>query len=392
MNDASRATVRFGLLRLADSAPAVVAVQRGLFRELGLRVELSVEPSWANIADKLAYGLLDAASMLPPLALAASLGLRGPPGRLLVPMGLSAGGNTITIGRAAAAEVLAGPSPVDGLEAGRRFGAWLRTQPAPPRFAVVHAFSTHNLLLRYWLAASGIDPDREISAVVIPPEQVEQALAEGRIAGFCAGAPWGELAAERGSGQVLLGTSSIWGGHPEKCLAIAAPWAAANPASVRALLRGLLQAQKICEQPEAGSEVARFLSAPPLGLPLAACRACLPGGTATERIRFQAGGVWFPWRSQAAWFLGQMQRWGWLHPAVDPVQAAHRLYRPDLLAGAAADEGLAWPETDSKLEGVHGAAWTHPGRPSALVMAADRFCDGAVFASDGQPVSEIEAK
>ena len=72
MNRANGAPVRFGLLRLADSAPAVVAVQRGLFRELGLQVELSVEPSWANIADKLAYGVLDAASMLPPLALAAA--------------------------------------------------------------------------------------------------------------------------------------------------------------------------------------------------------------------------------------------------------------------------------------------------------------------------------
>jgi NitT/TauT family transport system ATP-binding protein/nitrate/nitrite transport system substrate-binding protein len=385
MSQATGAPVRFGLLRLADSAPAVVAVQRGLFRELGLRVELSVEPSWANIADKLAYGLLDAASMLPPLALAASLGLRGPPGRLLVPMGLSAGGNTVTIGRAAAAEVLAGPAPADALEAGRRFGAWLRAQPAPPRFAVVHAFSTHNLLLRYWLAASGVDPDRDISAVVVPPEAVEQELAAGRIAGFCAGGPWGELAAERGSGRVLLGTSSIWGGHPEKCLAVAAPWADANPDQVRALLRGLLQAQRICEQAEAAREVAGYLAAPPLRLPYAACLACLPGGTAAEHIRFQAGGSWFPWRSHAGWFLGQMRRWGWLDAGTDLLQAARRVYRPDLLAAAAADEGLAWPDADARREGAHGAAWTQPGRPSALEMMADRFCDGATFDQEGQP-------
>ena len=201
MNQAAGAPVRFGLLRLADSAPAMVAVQRGLFRELGLRVELSVEPSWANIADKLTYGLLDAAAMLPPLALAAAIGLRGPAGRLLVPMGLSAGGNTVTLGRAAALAVLDGsalskrdgstPSEQDGsasldaLTAGRRFGAWLRAQSSPPPFAVVHAFSTHNLLVRYWLAASGVDPDRDISTVVIPPEQVEPALAAGDIAGFC---------------------------------------------------------------------------------------------------------------------------------------------------------------------------------------------------------------
>lgn len=383
MTRLSGAQVRFGLLRLADSAPAAVAVEYGLFRELGLGVEISVEPSWANIADKLAYGLLDAAAMLPPLALAAALGLRGPPGRLLVPMALSAGGNTVTIGRAAAAAVLDGPALPDALAAGRRFGAWLRAQPAPPRFAVVHAFSTHNLLLRYWLAASGLDPDRDITPVVIPPEQVEPALAAGRIAGFCAGAPWGTLAAEHGSGQVLLGTSAIWGSHPEKCLAVSAPWAHENPAALRALLRGLLQAQRVCEQAGAASQVAALLAGQPLSLPLAATRACLPGGTAVEQIRFQAGAAWFPWRSHAAWFLGQMRRWGWLAPDIDLEQAAHDVYRPDLLAAAAADEGLAWPDSDSKPEGVHDDVWMQPGRPEPLVMAADRFCDGAVFDQSG---------
>ena len=53
--------IRIGLLRLVDSAPVMVAEQRGLFSELGLDVTLSVEPSWSNTADKLAYGLLDAA-------------------------------------------------------------------------------------------------------------------------------------------------------------------------------------------------------------------------------------------------------------------------------------------------------------------------------------------
>jgi two-component system, oxyanion-binding sensor len=359
MTRTTGAPVRIGLLRLADSAPALVALRRNLFSELGLQVELSIEPSWANIADKLAYGLLDAASMLPPLALASALGLRGPPGRLLVPMGLSGGGNSVTLGRAAALAVLDGANPLGALAIGRRLGAWARAQPAPPRFAVVHAFSTHNLLLRYWLAASGVDPDRDINAVVIPPEQVEPALADGQIAGFCAGAPWGEHAVQNGSGHVLLGTSAIWANHPEKCLAIAAPWASANPEALQALLRGLLQAQRLCEQPEAGRWIAPLLAEPPLALPLAASRACLPGGTAMERIRFHAGAAWFPWRSHAAWFVGQMRRWGWVATDIDPEQAAHSVYRPDLLAPAAAAEGLALPD-DS-----HGRE--------------EGFCDGTVL-------------
>lgn len=60
--------VRIGLLRLVDSAPVIVAEADGLFHEQGLAVQVSIEPSWANVADKLAYGVLDAAVMLPPLA------------------------------------------------------------------------------------------------------------------------------------------------------------------------------------------------------------------------------------------------------------------------------------------------------------------------------------
>src|SRR6187402_2953148 len=87
--------VRVGLLRLVDSAPVILAEASGLFREQGLDVQISIEPSWSNIADKLTYGVLDAAVMLPPLALAACAGLRGPKAKLLVPMSLSQGGNAI---------------------------------------------------------------------------------------------------------------------------------------------------------------------------------------------------------------------------------------------------------------------------------------------------------
>jgi len=383
MTSRHAAPIRFGLLRLTDSAPAILAVQRGLFAELGLRVELSVEPSWANIADKLAYGLLDAASLLPPLALAAALGLRGRPARVIVPMGLSAGGNTITLATTVVRDLLGGASPDDALDAGRRFATWLRAQPTPPRFAVVHAFSTHNLLLRYWLAAVGVDPDRDLHAVVIPPEAVEPALEAGEIAGFCAGAPWGQLAIERGSGVTLLGSSAIWDGHPEKCLAIAAPWAEANPDILQALLRGLLQAQRLAELPGVGTELATILAGPPFGLPASASRACLPGGEAVERVRFHAGATWFPWRSQAIWFLDQMRRWGWLRPETDLMQTAQAVYRPDLLGPAAAAEGLAWPRADSKLEGAHASPWSLPATPAPLAMLPDRFCDGLIFGQSG---------
>ena len=92
-------TLRIGLLRLTDSAPAIVAHEFGWFAEEGIEAELHVEPSWANIADKLAYGLLDAAIILPPLAFAVELGLRGISQPLIVPCNVSLGGNTVTLSR-----------------------------------------------------------------------------------------------------------------------------------------------------------------------------------------------------------------------------------------------------------------------------------------------------
>src|SRR3984957_18843426 len=172
-------TVRIGLLRLVDSAPVIVAQADGMFDSLGLTADISIEPSWANVADKLSFGLLDAAVMLPPLALAAAAGLRGPKARLVVPLSLSQGGNAIVLGHTAADDLTTSDQPVR-----LRLLEWLRAQPTRPRFAVVHAFSAHNLLLRYWLASGGADPDKDIETVVIPPEDVVQELAAGRIAGF----------------------------------------------------------------------------------------------------------------------------------------------------------------------------------------------------------------
>lgn len=127
--------MRIGLLRLVDSAPVLVAQQRGL------NVRVSIEPSWSNRADKLTYGVLDAAVILPPLVLAAAMGLRGPAAKMVVAMGLSQGGNTIVVGNRAAAHVAAPQQPI-----GRMVLEWLRSyrraNGRPPRFAVVHHFST----------------------------------------------------------------------------------------------------------------------------------------------------------------------------------------------------------------------------------------------------------
>lgn len=193
---------------------------------------------------------------------------------------------------------------------------------------MVHVFSTHNLLLRHWLASAGIDPDRDLEIVVIPPERVVSELTAGHIAGFCAGAPWGDLAEATGAGHILLGCSTIRPRHAEKCLALAADWAAREPEPMAGLLRALHAAQLLCDEAERAPALAALL-ADRLRLPEAATRAGLAGGDGVERIAFAAAARLDP--ADGVWFLGEMRCWGWLD-GVDDAALVARVYRPDLTA------------------------------------------------------------
>ncbi len=217
---------RIGILRLTDAAPLIVAQELGYFAAEDLEVRLSLEPSWANIADKLAYGLLDGAMMLPPLALALRLGLSGSggPGE-----DHRAGGAEPQRQHGHAGGALGCPDPatrarrsVPALETGRRFAALIRQRREKPHLGVVHTFSTHNLLLRYWLATAGIDPDRDVTFTVVPPAETAPAMTAGRIDGFCAGAPWGEVAARAGLGRTVATSHAIWNHGTEKVFAVRA--------------------------------------------------------------------------------------------------------------------------------------------------------------------------
>lgn len=384
--------VVLGLLRLTDAAPVIIAREMGVFAEEGLEVELSIEPSWANVADKIAYGLIDGAVMLPPLALAVSLGLRRARAPLVVPMSLSLKGNTITLVERSAALILGGDggaAPVSARAAAQRFAILCRDRAAAlPALAVVHVYSTHNLLLRYWLAAGGLDPDRDVELTVVPPAQTVDALRTGSIAGFCAGAPWGVVAARAGIGRTVAVTSEIWNNHPEKVLALGARWAEENPDRLQRLLRALLRAARYCDD-AANAPAVAALVAETLALDLEAVLASLPGAAAraprgaprhADVSSFFANAATFPWRSHALWFAREMARWGYVDRAVDAGAVAAAVYRPDLYRRAAEALGLPMPIAAMKSEGEHGGEWTlAAAHGSSIAMGADRFCDGALF-------------
>ncbi len=307
--------LKLGLLPLADAAPLFVARECGFFTGQGLNVELTVEASWAGLRDKLAAGMLDAAQLLAPMPLAAQLGVD----RLGVPMEtaltLSRNGNAITVSKALFEQLDApAPEPIATGAALKRVIDADRAAGRPRRtFAHVFPFSTHHYLLRDWLADAGIDPDRNVSLVVVPPPLVLKALRDGRIDGYCVGAPWGYAAEVEGIGRRLLATHTIRPGCAEKVLGVTGDWVRQHGSEHLALVAALIEAGRWLEHPGHRAEAAQMLIDARL---IQAPDACVRDALSDDRddllnpqFVFGAGDMLLPHHDDALWFLAQMKRW-----------------------------------------------------------------------------------
>lgn len=382
--------LRIGFLRLTDSAPAIVAEEFGWFAEEGVDAQLIEEPSWANIADKLAHGFLDAAVIVPPLAFAIQLGLRGFRQDLVIPCNISLGGNTITLARDLAQQVQ-GAATAGSLTTPQVLAAFLEKGADPLPLGIVHAYSTHNLQLRYWLATAGLEAGRQIKLSVVSPARAVEALQSGQISGFCAGAPWGEVAAREGVGISVANSDDIWRNAPEKAFVVRARWAEDNPDALKGAIRGLVRAAQFCDAPENASYTGALLSRHRyLDVDSHAILSSLPGGAVRQRnlSRFWRQAATFPWLSHAQWFLEQMARWNLIDARNDRATLAHRVYRPDLYRAAVAPLGLDVPLSDAKPEGAHVTDWSLEAAPHSIPMGPDRFCDGKVFQPSAPPIAQ----
>lgn len=374
-----KAELVLGFIPLTDCAPLAVAAERGFFAREGLSVRLAREPSWANIRDKVAVGAFDGAQMLGAMPVAATLGIDAIAKPMIAPMSLNLNGDAITLSNAVA-DRLGGIAPGRALDPAR-LQALIEADRAAGRpklvLASVHAFSSHNYLLRYWLAAGGIDPDRDVRFVTVPPPQMVTQLAAGRIDGYCVGEPWNARALALGIGITAARSQDIWNRHPEKVLGVTAAWAAAHPATCRALVRALIAACAWLDENRA--EAAHVLARPDyVGADAATIAAALVGTAdyAANHVFF-AGAATHPWRSHALWFASQMVRWGQERDLAAAAGAAERTYAPEIHRAAAAELGLAAPTTDRKREGAHAEAWTLADAP--IAMGADQFIDRRVF-------------
>ena len=391
-----------GFIPLLDCACLAVARERGFAEEEGVTLTLVRESSWANIRDRLVVGHFDAAHMLGPMTVASTLGIGHIRVPLVAPFALGLGGNAITVSTAVREEMRSHGATLSGRlgagtgakvagEALRRVVlARARSGLAPLTFGMVYPFSCHNYELRYWLAASGIDPDHDVRLVVIPPPLLDDSMRAGYIDGFCVGEPWNSVAVEAGAGSILLATSAIWRLSPEKVLGCRADWAERRPGELAALLRSLYRASAWCDDPGNHAELARLLAGPryvgesaELLERVLANRPVLSKGEAPTRIGdFYlpfAHAATFPWVSHALWFYSQMVRWGQVAWSDDQVELVRGTYRPDLYRAALAPFDLDLPAVDTRVEG--GASAPIASSKGTMLFEHDGFFDGRVFDS-----------
>lgn len=391
--------LKIGFIALTDCAPLIVAREKGFFGRHGLDVVLQREPSWANMRDKVALGALDAAHMLAPMPLAATLGAGGWKKPQVTSFVLALNGNAVTISsrlwnRLLELEPDLAGRRQDSANVLRRLIAADRKAGRPPlTFATVFNFSSHQIQLRYWLASAGIDPDRDVHLVVVPPPQMTDRLEAGEIDGFCVGDPWNSLAVLRGVGRILISGYEIWNNRMEKVIGVNRDWVERHPLVHKHMLMALIEAAEWLDRPENRLEGVEIMARPDYIGPAAAdaIRQGMLGvvryglDVAPEHMpdfhvfsRYSAN---FPWRSQAEWYLSEMQRWKLVDPAADISAVADQVFRTDLYREAAAALDRPFPLIDRKPEGLHAGPWLLAQASAPILMGSDLFFDGSCVSS-----------
>ena len=247
--------LRLGFVALTDAAPLIAAKELGLFARYNVPVELRREVGWATVRDKICFGELDAAQAPAPLLWSAQLGLGGPRCDVLTALVLNLHGNAITMSSRLHA-------------AGVRTAASFRTEALRRRgearltLGIVYPYSSHHLQLRHWLLAAGLDPEKDVRIVVVPPAQMFRNLAAGTLDGYCAGEPWGTVAVQAGQGWCPTWSAQQSPGHVEKVLMVRAEYARENTGEHLALVAALNAACAWCDEPGNRPQLAEWLAEP----------------------------------------------------------------------------------------------------------------------------------
>ncbi len=386
----------FGIIPLTDCAPIVIAKEKGFFEKHGLEVTISKEASWANIRDKVSSGLLDGAHMLAGMPISATLGVGSIQKDTVTAFSMDLNGNGITVSNGLHARMMAADPkamqtrPTTAVALKKVIEADKKAGKDPMVFAMVYPVSSHNYEIRYWMASAGIDPDKDVRLIVIPPSKMVSNLEAKNIDGYCVGEPWNQQAVALGIGKSIITSYEIWNNSPEKVFGVTRAWANEYPCTHKATIKALIEATQWMDIPDNRKEVVRIISAKEyINAPQSVVENSMTGTWTYSNKEtpvampdfnvFHRYAANFPWQSHAIWTLTQMVRWGQIDQAVDFKKVAESVYLSDVYREAAEELGVAAPTTNFKSEGVHAKSWLLKDATNPIAMGPDQFFDGIQF-------------
>jgi nitrate/nitrite transport system substrate-binding protein len=359
-----------GYIALTDSAPLIVAKEKGLFAKHGMPdAEVSKQASWGATRDNLVLGGgsggIDGAHILTPMPYLMHTG-RITQNSQPVPMAILARLNTNGQAISVAAKHMA---------LGARLDASPLKRALTPESKVAMTFrgGTHDLWIRYWLAAGGIDPDRDIQTIVVPPPQMVANMKVGTMDAFCVGEPWNDQLVNQKLGYSALVTGELWKDHPEKSFAMRADFVARNPRAAEALTAAVIEAARWCDEAANRAEMCAILgrrawfNVPvPDILPRAGGNIDYGDGRKVSDspllMKFWRDGASYPFPSHDLWFLTEDIRWGVLPEATDTAKLVKEVNREGIWRAAAERAGVPNAEV-----------------PSGTSRGRETFFDGKVF-------------
>jgi nitrate/nitrite transport system ATP-binding protein len=360
--------LNIGFLPLTDSAPLIVAQEKGFFAKHGLtQVNLVKQTSWSAIAEGVTSGKLDAAQMVAGMPLALTIGLKDhAPVPIITALTLSRNGNAITLSQKFYQQ---------GVRTLADFKqAILNNSDRVYTLGVVNEASMHNLMLRYWLATDGIDPDQDVNLVVIPPSEMLDRLKAGEIDGYCAGEPWNTQAVAEKIGFVIATDLDIWSSYLEKVLGVREDWANKYPETHLALIKALIEACEYCDDRRHRDEIAELIAQPNyLNTDLEYIRPGFiepynrgtgePAQMLPQFNEFYVNKTNFPSRVEGLWILVQMARWGIVPFPRNWIEVLDKVRRSDIYSEAARQLKLPGLEPERNAFKLFDGSVFNPDNP-----------------------------
>jgi nitrate/nitrite transport system substrate-binding protein len=368
--------VKLGFIALTDSAPLIVAKEKGLFEKFGMPdVEVLKQASWGATRDNLVLGGeangIDGAHILTPMPYLMHTG-KVTQNNVPVPMAILARLNYDSQGISVGKEYSETGVQLDASKLKAAFEA-KKAAGNEVKVAMTFPGGTHDLWIRYWLAAGGIDPDKDVSTIVVPPPQMVANMKVGNMDAFCVGEPWNEQLVNQGIGFTACTTGELWKGHPEKALGMRADWIEKNPNATKALLMAVMEAQQWCESMDNKEEMAAILgkrqwfNVPPKDV-VGRLKGNINYGNGRVAegtdlfMKFWRNQASYPFKSHDTWFIAENVRWGKFAPDTDIKALVEKVNREDIWRSAAKDLGVAAADI-----------------PATSSRGKETFFDGKVF-------------